>query len=444
MFLRILRNKKFLAILFLLFFIFSIFSVTLCFRGSFSPKNLYQRDLVQYYLTSKIAKEGGKIYEDNVISHKKYFNRDVPYVLSNPPAVTPFLVSFLTLIRIYKFTFKTFSIFWFFLEVVFLFLSCFFMIKNIFQLNIKKSLFYSVGLFYLTFSFSDGGLGVFYGQLLSFLLLLFSFLYFSYKKNNELLSGFLLSLITVVKLFSFPFIILFLIKKKYHTIKYFFVFTLFFSLLTISKIGVSSFIDFYNSGKIISRTWNTVSYNMSFFSIPARLEAKTRFSPNPNIENSGGKNEKSFVLESHRMLRRENLKNQDIVNKGTFISLTVLALVSFFMFKTKDEDLQFVLALIISPFILPVTWPHYMVILVLPSMILVKKIVEVRSKKLLSFILSLIGVLSFVRVSNFVDSFRSGDFNIDYFFGLLLLVPNLIVLIVCSLLFYYDSKKWGL
>jgi len=412
---------------FLLFYLFFIFDYL--FR-SLSDIHIYNKDFLQSYLLAKAVVEGvnpylplNKLAESFIDS--PFFESYFPH----PSPHTPF--SIIIVLPLAFFTYDQSVILWFIFEIFCITISVYLLLEWLIE---KKTKFYLIIIgtsFVLTLPPFWEGLQ--WGVMSSLILLLFAGIWKAIRYERPVLTGIFLGFSLAIKFMGWPIILFLLIVKKWLAILISVLVFIFCNLIAVFTMGLSSVINYYHVvGPMVESIYRSISINFSVWSIGWRIfegSLSPDFMPGFNI----------LPL----------FEIQDLALYASILFLFLLILTGTILAKrANDRDISFGIFVCVSVLASPVTWLHYMMLLIIPLAITGKYLFR-SSLPLVKTVVLTVTIILFTLPSKLVFNFiaKFGFYHpetdkliVPFATGLLTLWPLLISIFLIFLL-YFSAKN---
>jgi Glycosyltransferase family 87 len=248
---------------------------------------------------------------------------------------------------------------------------------------------------------------LFLGQSMLLQLLLLTLAWRALRTHSDLVGGLLLGLTISIKLIMWPLVLFLLIRKRFRAALQAVGFIAFLNLIALLLLGVHPVFTYYTQvGRQVAAIYSTHSGNFSAWSVGPRLFIGTN--------NLG-----STSVDSAPLVNAPALA--PITSK---LSVVVIMIYGFFVaLKARSFDTSFAVLVCTAIVVSPVSWTHYLVLL-MPSLAILRRAADLRTRATLAFCLvaPMVSTFSFP----FFDSPKS------FAVGLLALFPLAAVLLLMA------------
>jgi len=247
---------------------------------------------------------------------------------------------------------------------------CMFFINYLLLKSEDISLLYFPFICLFTFAWLPFHSNLLHGQISILVALFVTIGWFYYKRENEIMSGIFIALATMLKFYPGLLIVFFLINKRYK------------ALLSsiISSIIIMSLALIVTKHDLFTLYFNIIPEHVKFFETDL-----VNFSIN------------SFFSKLFLPIKPYN--NTTVLTivvspflKNIFLYLTIASLIFYVVLNIKEynNDLGFSLFVILSLLLSPICFPHYLILLLLPFIILIKELIKRNDKlEVIIFLISL-------------------------------------------------------
>jgi len=273
--------------------------------------------------------------------------------------------------------------------------------------------------------------GLVVGQLMTLLLLLLSGCWLALRRNKQRLAGALLGLTLALKLMGIPLLLFFVVSKRWRTVVSAVVTAGCVNLVSIFLIGFDRVISYYLtvSGALFP-LYRSAVHNISLWSIGWRL-----------FDGTGSPVDLS--------IKAPPLAHAPVVAAlvSAIVPIAFLSIGIAMALRCRNTDTSFGILVAASVLFHPVAWSHYLVLMAIPMVVAIQQLEKLKFPGRECFILLgvmlVLGIPS-LQLHDFQVSFgelqKSGATAVPFIVGLFGLVYSIGILILISLLWYFDQS----
>jgi hypothetical protein len=388
---------------------------------------IYKKDVLVEYLVSKAVINGIDPYTsldelaNRFIGSIIFFPHPSPY----PPPFILFSLPFGLL------EFKLAAVVWFLIEVM---LVVWIAYQSLRLLNLRTKVIGVLVASLVMFAWHPFMEDLLYGQL-SILLLTF-ILVTSYlrKKGEDFWAGIVLGLPIAVKLFAWPLLIFFILKKKWEIVIGSAVTIIATNILAGFIIGFNQAFNYYLTAmKDLSGAYRSFAFNYSLWTVGPRLF-------------SGTESEVLVGLIAPPLIESSVLANAVSILLPLFFIILGLK----WALRAKKMNTAFAIMVGVSVLVNPVAWVHYFVILLFPILILINLLKShmLPARETVSFLISaaILLLIDNTTIIGIVAKFSqgtdiAGNMQVSFIVGLITLVPVVLVIGYMVLLRRLDMRS---
>ena len=188
------------------------------------------------------------------------------------------------------------------------------------------------------------------GQLMLLQLLLLTLTWLSLRSEREVLGGILLGLTISIKLITWPLLVFLIFRRRFGAASAALGVVALTNLIALPLLGAGTVFNYYfHTGREIASIYSDHAFNISAWSIGARLFAGTR---------SVG--DVPFHIEPL-------ISAHSLVNLATMIGVLAIGIYAFFSaFKARAFDTSFAILVCAAIILSPVSWISYLTLLMIP------------------------------------------------------------------------------
>lgn len=267
-----------------------------------------------------------------------------------------------------------------------------------------------------------------FGQFSIFLLLLLLGAWLALQKKCDVLAGTLLGGMITLKLIAWPIVIYLALRRKWRSTFAAITIIIFANLLAIFFVGKSQILDYYfRIGPLVASLYRSMDANISTWTLGRRFFQ--------------GFGQDLFILP---LLSSPSLT----VGATYLIPPTVLIIGLWLAYRAKTFDTGFSIMIGTSILITPIVWTHYLTLIIIPVMILARRLVLLNFPALLSYVTFCL--LLFLSINNLgyvqlalLLATRTPQTplpNISFAAGLLTMIPLAAIIGILWLVWYGDER----
>jgi hypothetical protein len=318
-----------------------------------SPSTYQNRDILQEYLMAKALLAGVNPYLP-LQELAQMFIGNFPF-LTHPSPYPPFVA--ILSIPLTWFSLNNVIIVWFILEGLCL-IATSGMLTILWKDRVDWG--YTILIFFILLSWYSVMVDLLYGQLTILLTTLLLAALLVLRKNHKILAGVLIGLSIAIKMFTWPLIIYFAIKRDWRTVVSSCLTAIGLNLIALLVMGISPIADYYLRVMMkVSTIYHSFLQNYSLWSIGYRLFEGTR--------PIGGE-----YISAPPMINLPKLA--PIVSAGLAAAFLLVGLL--WAIKLKDLDIAYSILLCVIVIISPIAWDHYYVIVIISMVVLLHNLSE--------------------------------------------------------------------
>ena len=312
-----------------------------------SPATYQERDILQEFLMAKALISGVNPYlpldelAHMFIGNLSFFPHPAPY----PPFIailsTPLLL----------FSLKNVIVVWFIIEMI-----CLIAISGMASILWRGRVDWvrTIFILFLLLTWYPVMVDLLFGQLTIFLTTLLLAALLAFRKDKKILAGMLIGLSVAIKMFTWPLIVYFALKKDWRTLLSSCLTAIGLNLIALIAMGVGPILDYYLRVTFqVSAIYHSFLKNYSLWSIGYRLFDGTR--------PIGGDYISAPPLISLP-------KIAPLISAGLAAAFLVVGLI--WALRSKDKDIAFSIIVCVIVAISPISWDHYYVMIIISLAIL--------------------------------------------------------------------------
>ena len=312
-----------------------------------SPSTYQERDVLQEYLMAKALISGVNPYLP-LDQLAQMFIGKFPF-LPHPAPYPPFIAILSTPLLL--FSLNNVIVVWFIIEVICLIaISCMLTVLWRGRVDWIRAIF----IFFLLLTWYAVMVDLLYGQLTILLTTLLLAALLAFRKDQKILAGALIGLSIAIKMFTWPLIIYFAIKKDWRTLISSCLTAIGLNLIALIVMGIGPIMDYYLRVTMqVSVIYHSFLKNYSLWSIGYRLFAGT--------EPIGGD-----YISAPPMVNLPRLA--PFVSAGLAVAFLLAGLI--WAVRSKDRDIAYSIIVCVIVAISPISWDHYYVMIVISLAVL--------------------------------------------------------------------------
>jgi len=312
-----------------------------------SPATFQDRDIFQEYLMAKALFSGVNPYLPlNELAHRFIGNFSF---LPHPSPYPPFVAILSTPLLL--FSFNNVVVVWFVIELICL-MAISGMLTTLWKGRVEWV--HAIFIFFLLLAWYPVMVDLLYGQLTLLLTILLLAALLALRKENKIVAGVLIGLSAAIKVFTWPMIIYFALKRDWRTVLSSCLTVIGLNLIALMVMGIGPFIDYYlHVTRQVAAIYQPFLTNYSLWSIGYRLFEGTRpvgvdFISAPPLVNLP--------------------QIAPLVSAGLAVAFLLAGLI--WAIRSQDRDLAFSIIVCVIVAISPISWDHYFVLIIISLAIL--------------------------------------------------------------------------
>jgi len=312
-----------------------------------SPTSYQERDVLQEYLMAKALISGVNPYLPLDKLAQMFIGKFS--FLPHPAPYPPFIAILSTPLLL--FSLNNVIVVWFIIEVV-----CLIAISGMLTILWRGRVDWVRAIFilFLLLTWYAVMVDLLYGQLTILLTTLLLAALLALRKDNKILAGVLIGISVAIKMFTWPLIIYFALKKDWRTLLSSCLTAFGLNLIALLVMGISPIMDYYLRVTMqVAAIYHSFLKNYSLWSIGYRLFAGT--------EPVGGD-----YISAPPLVNLPKLA--PIVSAGLAAAFLVAGLI--WAMRSKDRDIAFSIIVCVIVAISPISWDHYYVMIIISLAIL--------------------------------------------------------------------------
>ena len=312
-----------------------------------SPTSYQERDVLQEYLMAKALISGVNPYLPLNELAQMFIGKFS--FLPHPAPYPPFIAILSTPLLL--FSLNNVIVVWFIIEVV-----CLIAISGMLTILWRGRVDWVRAIFilFLLLTWYAVMVDLLYGQLTILLTTLLLAALLALRKDNKILAGVLIGISVAIKMFTWPLIIYFALKKDWRTLLSSCLTAFGLNLIALIVMGISPIMDYYLRVTMqVAAIYHSFLKNYSLWSIGYRLFAGT--------EPVGGD-----YISAPPLVNLPKLA--PIVSAGLAAAFLVAGLI--WAMRSKDRDIAFSIIVCVIVAISPISWDHYYVMIIISLAIL--------------------------------------------------------------------------
>ncbi len=312
-----------------------------------SPTTYQERDVLQEYLMAKALVSGVNPYLPLDELAQMFIGKFS--FLPHPAPYPPFIAILSTPLLL--FCVNNVIIVWFIIEVV-----CLIAISGMLTILWRGRVDWVRAIFilFLLLTWYAVMVDLLFGQLTILLTTLLLAALLALRKDNKILAGVLIGLSVAIKMFTWPLIIYFALKKDWRTLLSSSLTAIGLNLMALIVMGIGPIMDYYLRVTIqVSAIYHSFLKNYSLWSIGYRLFAGT--------EPVGGD-----YISAPPLVNLPKLA--PLVSAGLAAAFLLAGLI--WAMRSKDRDIAFSIIVCVIVAISPISWDHYYVMIIISLAIL--------------------------------------------------------------------------
>ena len=312
-----------------------------------NPKSYLDRDLLTYYLMSKAFLANLNPYLPLNELALRFVGS--PSDLTHPAPCTPIMI--LLFVPLALLSLGNSIVVWFVIEILLL-------VAIAYMLTIlwseKPNVLGAILIFFFMLAWYPIMVDLLYGQLTILLTALVLAAFLALRKDQKILAGILIGFSMAIKMYTWPLIVYFAVKKDWRTFMANCLTFVGLNLIALFLIGVGPITDYYlRVAMQVSSFYHSFLQNYSVWSIGYRLFEGTKpiggdFISAPPLVSLPG-----FSL---------------IVSAGLAVSFLIIGLI--WAKRSKDLDIAYSIIICVLIAISPISWDHYYLMAIIPMAVL--------------------------------------------------------------------------